>query len=280
MIRSPLNYTGGKFKLLPQIIPLFPENIGSFYDLFCGGGNVGINIEADKIVFNDTLPYLIDLFELFKREDFSTIDTAIKKNIIHYKLDKSNQEGYLELRKNYNKDKKPLDFFTLICYAFNHQIRFNANQEFNIPFGKERSSYNEKIETNLKNFIETIKSKNVSFENKDYADFFSNFQENDFIYCDPPYLITTASYNDGKRGFKGWNEDEEKRLLEFLDKCNEKNIKFALSNVLFMGDKTNDILLKWSENYTVYNLDHSYKNSNYQKKETNSQEVLIVNYKR
>lgn len=24
-IKSPLNYTGGKYKLLPQIIPLLPE---------------------------------------------------------------------------------------------------------------------------------------------------------------------------------------------------------------------------------------------------------------
>ena len=45
MIQSPLNYTGGKFKLLPQILPLFPKNINTFVDLFCGGCNVGINID-------------------------------------------------------------------------------------------------------------------------------------------------------------------------------------------------------------------------------------------
>lgn len=32
-IKSPLNYVGGKFKLLPQIIPLFPTNINRFFDL-------------------------------------------------------------------------------------------------------------------------------------------------------------------------------------------------------------------------------------------------------
>ena len=34
IIQSPLNYTGGKFKLLPQILPLFPKNIDIFVDLF------------------------------------------------------------------------------------------------------------------------------------------------------------------------------------------------------------------------------------------------------
>ena len=29
MIQSPLNYTGGKYKLLPQILPMFPGDIAS-----------------------------------------------------------------------------------------------------------------------------------------------------------------------------------------------------------------------------------------------------------
>ena len=49
LIQSPLNYTGGKFKLLPQILPLFPENIDIFVDLFCGGANVGVNIKSQRI---------------------------------------------------------------------------------------------------------------------------------------------------------------------------------------------------------------------------------------
>lgn len=50
MIQSPLNYTGGKFKLLPQILPYFPEDINIFVDLFCGGCNVGVNIDANTMI--------------------------------------------------------------------------------------------------------------------------------------------------------------------------------------------------------------------------------------
>lgn len=45
LIKSPLNYTGGKYKLLPQILSFFPEKVPLFIDLFCGGGNVGINVQ-------------------------------------------------------------------------------------------------------------------------------------------------------------------------------------------------------------------------------------------
>ena len=53
LIKSPLNYVGGKYKLLPQILPYIPDNINTFVDLFTGGCNVGININANKIICND-----------------------------------------------------------------------------------------------------------------------------------------------------------------------------------------------------------------------------------
>ena len=73
--------------------------------------------------------------------------------------------------------------------------------------------------------------------------------------------------------------------MKFLDDIHNKNIKFALSNVLSHGDKVNDILNIWldknKDKYFVYHLDSSYSNSNYRKKERvkKSDEVLILNYK-
>ncbi len=37
LIKSPLNYTGGKYNLLTQLFPLFPDEINTFIDLFGGG---------------------------------------------------------------------------------------------------------------------------------------------------------------------------------------------------------------------------------------------------
>ncbi|MFZ7323394.1 DNA adenine methylase, partial [Avibacterium volantium] len=59
-IKSPMNYMGGKFKLLKQITPLFPKGIDTFVDLFAGGVNVGINVPSKKLIINDNLTYLIE----------------------------------------------------------------------------------------------------------------------------------------------------------------------------------------------------------------------------
>ena len=39
-IKSPINYSGGKYRLLKYIMPLFPND--TFIDLFCGAGTVSV----------------------------------------------------------------------------------------------------------------------------------------------------------------------------------------------------------------------------------------------
>jgi len=62
MIKSPLNYIGGKSKLLTQIVPRFPTQVETFVDLFAGGCTVGLNVRSKRTLFNDNLTYLVDLY--------------------------------------------------------------------------------------------------------------------------------------------------------------------------------------------------------------------------
>ncbi len=216
-LKSPLNYIGGKYKILSQILPLFPEKINQFVDLFAGGGNVGINTNAKKVYFNDNLIYLIEMFLKFKDIGFDETLKYIDEKINEYQLSQTNEDGYLAFRKNYNKNRNPLDLFVLIAYSFNHQIRFNNSHEYNNPFGRNRSSFNETMKFNLYHFITKLDLIDAEFSTNCFSEFnFSELTNNDYVYCDPPYLITTGSYNDGKRGFKGWGITEEKLLLRKL----------------------------------------------------------------
>ena len=163
-------------------------------------------------------------------------------------------------------------------YSFNNQIRFNSNGKFNLPVGKR--DYNTKMQKKLSDFIDRLKDGNFVITSTDFEVFsLDGYGKNDFIYADPPYLITCATYNE--QG--GWNEDKERALYTFLNKANEQRIRFALSNVLRSKGKENAILLKWLEDnpqYRTISLDYNYSNSNYQTKDktSGSDEVLIVNY--
>jgi DNA adenine methylase len=283
-IASPMNYIGGKRKLLPQIIPLFPNNISTFVDIFCGGCNVGINVNAKKIIFNDNLVYLIDMYNSFLSNKKEDIIEYVENRINEFALSLTNNEGYIALRSVYNTNRNPIDLFVLVAYSFNHQIRFNTSHEYNNPFGKERSCYNAKMKTNLISFLDALHTKDVQFSCKDFKSFdIASLTVNDFVYADPPYLITTGTYNDGKRGFTGWNQAEEIALLDTLEHLNKRGVKFALSNVTEHKGNENIILKEWIEknHFNVNVLSMNYKNSNYHTANCDKGktiEVLVTNY--
>lgn len=279
-IKSPLNYTGGKFKLLPQLLELFPDQIDTFVDLFAGGGNVSVNANCKKVIFNDLMWQVPEMLQEFKRVGAEESVLRIDKYISDYQLTKDNREGYLELRSRYNTVDKPLDpimLYTLICYSFNNQIRFNGKGEYNMPFGKDRSSFNPALREKFIAFVNRLQEIDIEFISKDFREFDTGkLGGNDFVYCDPPYLITVASYNENG----GWGEQEERDLLAKLDELTGAGIRFALSNVLESKGKENTILKKWAEKYTVHYLEHTYSNCSYHKKDKQSKdvEVLITNY--
>ena len=278
-IQSPLNYTGGKYKLLNQLIPLFPKNINTFIDLFGGGGNICANIDANVIVYNELDKNVYNIIKgIYNSND--NIINEIDDIIYRYKLSKTNKDGYLKLRKDWNtsKDKNWIELYTLILHSFNNSIRFNSKGEFNIAFGKDKSNFNPKLRKKFQQFKELIQSKNMYFCNQSFEQLTQNtyISSNDFWYVDPPYLITTANYNENG----GWNEKMERLLYAELDRINSKGCKFALSNVIEHKGRSSNILKEWMKKYNVHYLNYNYNNCNYQCKNTDKPtiEVLITNY--
>jgi len=277
--KSPLNYIGGKYKLLPQIMPLFPRQINTFIDLFSGGCNIGINVNANKIICNDMNTKIIDMFKVFQDTETEKILYHIESRISEYALSKENEKGFINFRNHYNATKNSLDLYTLTCYSFNYQFRFNNNLDYNNPFGRNRSQFSQSMRNNLLSFLERIKSVNIEFSSKDFTDFdLSALDYEDMVYCDPPYLITNGSYNDGNRGFKDWKKEQEIALYDLLDKLHQQNVKFALSNVLAHKGVHNEILIEWCKKYIVTAIENDYSNSSYNAKKGESLEVLITNY--
>ena len=279
LIKSPLNYTGGKYKLLPQILPYFPNDINTFIDLFTGGCNVGINIKANNIICNDINKVVIDLMQDWNRLNSEQALKILEQTINKYNLSKTNEEGFKNIRQDYNDGNKSWNmFYAMLTNAFNYQIRFSKQGNYNMPFGRNRSSFNPTLKKNFIKYIDKLNNINISFTNEDFRNLKTdNLNSNDFVYCDPPYLVTCASYNESD----GWNIDCEKDLLNLLDSLNNKGIKFALSNVLENKGKSNDILKEWSKKYNTYHLNNTYGNCNYHAKDkskNSTDEVLITNY--
>ena len=142
------------------------------------------------------------------------------------------------------QDDYTIYLYTLLLFGFQQQLRFNSKLEFNNPIGE--SGYNESIKEKIISFSRKIKDMNVEFYSKSYEDL-EELVENALVYFDPPYLITLGSYNDGKRGFRGWNETEELKLIKFFNKLLNKKCKLIISNILDYKGLENTFLKDWIE---------------------------------
>lgn len=280
-IKSPLNYIGGKYKLLDQIIPLFPSNISTFVDLFSGGANVGINVKAKKHIFVDMNSKINEMFRFFANENPTNLIDKIQNRIDDFNLSKTNSQGYLDFRDQYNLDPNPLDLYVLISFSYNYQIRFNNNMKFNNPFGKNRSHFSMNMKNNLVNFTNKLNSINHEFIDGYFQDIDLSFlDKQSLVYLDPPYLITTGSYNDGNRGFQNWGIKQEQQMYDLMKWLTKNEIRYALSNVLNHKNNEHSLLQQFiKENHViVHHLNYSYHNSSYNTTRDQSDEVLITNY--
>jgi adenine-specific DNA-methyltransferase len=277
---SPLNYIGNKTRVIPAIRKELPDNIETFIDAFGGGFNVGININSENIIFNDYNHFVKELIESFWHYDTYSYITYMKKTIRQFGLEKGDKESYLKVRDYYNSfpedQRDPRLLLVVILYSYQQQIRFNGNHEFNNPVGMRW--FNDKILEKLISFSRQIKQLKVKFFCKDYTDMFKYVNDgHTFIYLDPPYMLTNGAYNDGKRGFKGWNRTLENELFDFLDRLNKEGSRFMLSYVLEHKGKTNQNLLDWVRNngYHIKELGNILGISGSRRKE-----ILVVNYER
>jgi DNA adenine methylase len=297
IIRSPFFYVGDKFKIIKEIMQYFPKKISRFIEPFAGGGTVFLNIEANQYLLNDIDKNLYSLqkYLLQRAKEADKFFTDVRKIVAEYGLSRSfledvvpanlkkswkktyyakyNKFGYDKLRAHYNnsKPKNLLELYVLLIYGFNRMLRFNSRGQFNLPVGNV--DFNKNVYLALNDYFECVLNRNIEWHNLDFSNFINSikYKENDFIYLDPPYLITFSEYN------KFWDSQKETALINLLNELDKKRVKWAISNVVSYRGRENSIFNKWMKNHNVSRIESNYISyHNNSKKEI--EEVLVRNY--
>jgi DNA adenine methylase len=296
-MRSPFFYVGDKYKLLPQITPLFPKEFKRIIEPFVGGGSVFLNTDAQEVLANDLDSNVIAIHKLLlsqaeKMDEFvlnftnlarsygltcsfdgDVVSPEVRKEFPKTYFAQLNRPGFNALKEKYNSSagRDELELYALMIYGFNRMLRFNKDGKFNIPVGNV--DFNPNVVKALHGYSSRTIGRNVKFSTLEFEEFLKSvsFREGDFLYVDPPYLITASEYN------KGWDETCEIRLYAILDKLNARGVKFALSNVEIYGERSNVILESWMKKYQVHVVTSNYINY-FDNGKKILKEVLVCNY--
>lgn len=301
MIKNYLNYAGSKDRYYPLIREFMVKALGRkkkgkfLIDLFCGSGVVAFNSMDlfSNVVAIDVCRELINIHTWIQYTPIENLLSDIAGVIRTYNLSKTNKEGFLKLREDYNRMyasrglRDPLRLFCLVMHSFNYSLHLNSKGEFNCPAGTGRSYFNESLKQKLiayKEYLtEASKTSSITFQTYDGLNFsWDKVRSEDLkdvvVFADPPYSAAISKH-PYRVGSVKWTEDEDRKLLEVLDRVNELGGKFIFTNVFSNNGMTNLPLIKWAENYNTHRVGVDYSNCNYQRSNKgDTDEVIIYNF--
>lgn len=277
VIIPPIKSQGIKTKLVPWIMELAPKVKGRWIEPFLGTGVVAFNSGYKNAILSDTNPHIINFYKGIQNKSITA--SSIKQYLeqegeLLSEADNNGYEHYLKIRTRFNNEFSPLDFIFLSRAGFNGMMRFNKKGNWNIPFCKKPNRFAQAYITKIVNQVSVVSkiiqtSSNWTFYNDSFADVIKLANEDDIIYCDPPYYGRHVDY------FNSWTEQDEELLFDLLSKT---KAKFILSTWHHNDCRENEMINKFWNKFNIMTKDHFYHNGGNIENRRTIVEALVCNF--
>ena len=279
-----VKYRGGKSKEIPSFAKYIPNHFETYFEPFFGGGAVFFYLEPQRAVINDVngklMTFYTDVKENYDvvRQQLDELQSIYEANQAEYhktktlypdrRVENKNEALYYELRDMFNHkiEAKYLDsvvYFFINKTAYSGMIRYNAQGEYNVPFGRYQN-FNTKLVTQEHHEL----LQRASLFMGDYSVLFNMATENDFMFLDPPYDCVFNDYGNIEAA-NGFDEAEHRRLASDFRKLKCKAMmvigKTPLTVELY-GDLIKD---EYFKSYAV-NIRNRFKSE--------SKHIIVTNY--
>ena len=270
----PIKSQGIKTKLVPWIANIVPVNFeGLWIEPFMGTGVVAFNIAPKNALLCDTNPHLINFYSAIASGEITSEIVRHYLTIEGSKLLEKGEIHYYEIRERFNEEHQPLDFLFLNRAGFNGMIRFNKKGGFNIPFCRKvqrfAPAYITKIVNQVKHITNLVKLKSFKFKCQSFENTIKIGNDNDIIYCDPPYIDRNVDY------YNGWDENDEQNLYEELSTTKSK---FILSTWHHNDYRENKYIKSLWKEFNILTREHFYHVGASEKNRSPMIEAIVTNY--
>lgn len=279
-----IKYRGGKSREIAHFINNMPREYSRYIEPFFGGGALLFYLQPEKSIINDINYRLYRFYQEMKerypevREQLDILQNIYEQNQKEYeemkakspeeRIANKNETLYYQMRDAFNHKIETAYLDSVVYYfinktAYSGMIRYNANGEYNVPFGRYKH-FNTKLITD-----EHFKLlQQAEIYNLDYSEIFHMADENDFIFLDPPYDCIFSDY--GNENYKeGFGEDEHRRLANDFRNLSGKALlvigKTSLTEELY----GKYIVEEYSKSYAV-NIRNRFK--------ADAKHIIVTNY--
>ena len=291
MCKPFVKWAGGKSQLLNEIRIKYPENIEKYCEPFVGGGAVLFDIldkyEPKEVLINDINSELINTY-IQIRDNVNELTSILNKYQKKYDgiSEDLRQDIYIKKRQEFNSlivncaknnlIKKAALFMFLNKTCFNGLYRVNSEGFYNVPKGNYKNPIicDEESLNHISKLLKKVKIKCGDFEKCE--EFIDN---KTFVYIDPPYRPLTSSAMFTSYSKEQFDDNEQVRLGEFINRINKTGAKIVLSNSdpknVDINDNFFDDLYK---NYSISRINARRMINSNAAKRGNITELLVANY--
>jgi len=261
-----IKYRGGKSRELPEIMKYVPRFRGRYIEPFVGGGAVFFHLEPQRAIINDINDRLMNFYQNVRdnyetlRNELDEIETIyttnrrefeeLKRRFPNERVQDKNESMYYQLRDMYNGLAPKLYSDALLYFyinktAYSGMIRFNANGEFNVPYGRYQH-----LNTKVVSRSHHLLLQKSQLYNTDYSTVFNMSDKDDFMFLDPPYDCTFSDYgNEAYR--EGFNEAEHRRLAQDFRNLSCKTLMILGKTPLTQELYTDYLVGQYDKSYSV-----------------------------
>lgn len=228
-MKPVIKYRGGKSKDIPFFKEFIPKSFKTYYEPFLGGGAVYFWLEPPRAVVNDINAGVMTFYRELKdkyplmRKQLDALQSEYETNQLAYlalkksnpdeRVENKNEALYYKIRDMFNH-KVGSDYLDSVLYffinktAYSGMIRYNAQGEYNVPFGRYQN-FNTKLITDKHHDL----LQGTDLYCGDFSVLFNMATDSDFMFLDPPYDCIFNDY--GNLVFtSGFDEKEHRRLAE------------------------------------------------------------------
>lgn len=222
-LRPFLRWAGSKRLLLKHLIPLLPDQIGTYYEPFLGSGSVYLHLKPKRARLNDKALEVIDLLRALR--------TDVEAVLSHVEIFTNDKDTYYRVRNERSEDplRHAAEFLFLNRTCWNGLFRVNLSGNFNVPYGNNKVLEIVDAE-NLRLCARFLNETKPVLTTIDFESAVVGYKEGDFAYFDPPYV--TGHNNNG---FLAYNEkifswDDQIRLSKLAKKLFNEGVQVMVSN--------------------------------------------------
>ena len=261
-MKPVIKWVGGKTQLLKElkeiIIPALKED-SYYYEPFCGGAALALDLEHKNTILNDLNSELINMYKVIRDNSEELIAELKRFQNSH------NAEFYYHIRNLDRTDAlskmsdvvKAARTIYLNKTCFNGLYRVNSKGQFNSPIGRTSSGktpdiVQEDLIREMSKFLKT-----VQFHCGDYRNQLVSAKNGDVVFFDPPYDQDESISSDGFVGYQkeGWTRKDLEELKTVCDELSIRGVKVVLTNndtefvhELFAGYNFREVEVKRSIN--------------------------------